>query len=193
MNKLLLTLSIAGLAIAPLAANAGDAGKVYVSVHGEGLITPENEVGFSGFGGVAVGYNITDYFRTEIEAVYRQNDADLIPWAQSGEVESLTGSLNVYYDLNNETAFTPYIGAGIGLTRADFKVKDIEALNVKDDVLSYQFMTGISYKLNENNNINLGYRYFVMDDVKFAAVPGFQDVTYGYETHAVEVGYRYSF
>jgi opacity protein-like surface antigen len=41
-------------------------------------------------------------------------------------------------------------------------------------------MTGVAYKLDEASKINVGYRYFSMPD-------------YEYDTHSVEVGYRYSF
>ncbi|MCE3232376.1 MAG: hypothetical protein K0R98_633, partial [Rickettsiaceae bacterium] len=119
MNKLLLTASVASLAIAPLAANAGDAGKAYFGAHGEYLFSSslDNESavapGFAaidvdadqGYGfGLAFGYNITDDFRAELEGNYRSSDIKVtgnflgFPIKETATLETLTASANAYYD-----------------------------------------------------------------------------------------------
>ncbi|MCE3233255.1 MAG: hypothetical protein K0R98_1512 [Rickettsiaceae bacterium] len=209
MNKLLLKLLV--LVTFPFSTSAGDAGKFYVGIHGEGLVTPN--IGYTtylgpnhletgkiksdvGYGlGLAVGYNLTDSIRTEVEFVYRYNDTELINSKATKYSEitfhNVTAMLNGYYDFFADKQFSPYIGAGIGATSNS---NMIEVNN--GNPFSYQLMTGINLNIDENNTINLGYRYFTtLETIDSRNIFFGTDIKdkYTYETHAIEIGYKHSF
>lgn len=68
--------------------------------------------------------------------------------------------MNVYYDLNINPYFVPYIGGGLGVT----KVKFLEKSNYTP---AYQLKLGASYKLAEQVEISAGIRYFGIFDDEF--------------------------
>lgn len=169
--------------------------------------TLDFETGFAG--ALSAGYKFGFGLRPELELSYRRNRLDAFDEsgldANDGAVRSLALLANVVYDINTGTAFTPYIGAGIGFARLwadDIRDgADIVRVDDSDNVLAYQGIVGVSYAATENLNLTLDYRYFATKDPKFsastgagaAAGTGFDRLDTEYRNHTILAGLRYSF
>lgn len=106
-----------------------------------------------GFGSV-VGNILTDFLRVEYETLYMgssensdDHDFDYDIWANM---------LNAYLFQEFSGVVAPYIGAGIGLTGIWGEV-DGELDNAFD--LSYQFMGGVWFDLNNRIAVDVGFKY----------------------------------
>ncbi len=164
--------------------------------------TYSSKLGF-GFGG-QVGYRITPEFRGELEVTRRTNDIDKLngvkPTLSSGTYSSQKSNyymVNGYYDYTNETSFTPYVGAGVGMryTRAPVYYPNASTF-LKEWTIAYQFMTGISYEVATDFNpiiFNFGYRYVTGQDAetKFKTAP--IKATYNNDSHNLELGGKFLF
>lgn len=111
------------------------------------------------FGGSAI-FGLDDPnmpLRLEAEFVYRFEDKDAVfvdfAGVQSGEIHMMGPFGNIFFDLENRTPVTPYIGGGIGYVR-------IDQASRSDYVVAYQFMAGASIHLGDNLDIFGGYRYY---------------------------------
>lgn len=150
-----------------------------------------SDVGFGG--GISLGYvppTTVPFFnnsRWELEFAYRANDNDNV----DGDISSLNYYANVYYDFNNDTAWTPYVGAGLGLTQVDY---DTQTVNGDDTQLGWQLLAGISYESQSLPNTfwSLGYRYQTTFD-DFAFTSGVTNAELETENHGVELGARFAF
>jgi len=95
---------------------------------------------------------------------------------------------NVYFDYRNCSAWTPYIGAGLGTSylKADFGEEAKSVYN-----LAWQVMGGIAYDINSNWTVDAGYRYADLGRVrknwgdKIAKVSA--------RDHEILLGVRYTF
>ena len=73
--------------------------------------------------------------------------------------------LNAYYDFDTASAFTPYIGAGIGYGKT--KIANANGDNYgwfrkntfSHTNIAWQIGAGIAYALNDNVSVDVGYRY----------------------------------
>ena len=183
------TLLVVGLlAGAPFAAVAGDGYHYdhnwmgmegpYLSAFG-GWNNTEDDAGVNPddgwVGGIASGGK-TRWARAELEASYRSNDIDSIG---GGEVTSTAIMGNAYWDIETNTRFTPYLGAGIGAAYVDF-----DTAGGDDSVeFAYQGMAGANFALNPNWSVGAEYRYFATTQVD----------NVDYNNHAVLGNVRYSF
>lgn len=98
---------------------------------------------------------------------------------------------NAYYDFRNSTAFTPYIGAGVGLgfIHSNMKLKSyVNGVNVEtrspssfDTVFAWNVGAGCSYAFTENFSLDLSYRFVGYGPTKIS----YQDWSpaTGWETH----------
>ncbi len=148
-------------------------------------------------GGIFVGYDLYPRLqmplRVEIEYALRSNlHYDDTFNASGGFVNSSIDAsyvfnaqtllANLYFDFHNSTAFTPYVGAGLGF---GFTTETIELdANGNFDGVSYngsgsatsyntnfawQVGAGVAYSFNELMAADLGYRYmsFGVSDIDF--------------------------
>lgn len=106
-----------------------------------------------GFGTV-LGNRLTDFLRVEYETLYMgssknsdDHDFDYDIWANL---------FNAYLFYEFDGAVAPYAGAGIGLTGIWGEV-DGELDNAFD--LSYQFMVGVWFDLNNRIAVDVGFKY----------------------------------
>jgi opacity protein-like surface antigen len=146
--------------------------------------------------GAAAGYAFEFNTRVEAEIVYQKNDLDEInifglDLDLSGDTSSTALLFNGYYDFNNASAFTPFIGAGIGVANVevnDFNILGLGGLPDDDDtVFAYQVGAGVAYAINENIDIDVKYRYFATSDPEF-------DITeIEYSSHNIYAGVRIGF
>ena len=80
-------------------------------------------------------------------------------------IENKSLMVNAYhYWKNDRFSFSPYVGAGAGLT----KMKMFEKASIRP---AYQLKAGLDYRLSEDAHVHVGYRYFgaVGTDIKLTA------------------------
>lgn len=126
------------------------------------------------------------------------------------ELSVYSAMLNVYYDIDMGTKFTPYVGGGIGLAHLKNKTKvtgstPAGALNSgsseSENNFAWNIGAGVSYAVNSNVSIDAGYRYTDYGNVKeivSQTVPGLGsplnvDGKYDVTSHEFLIGARYSF
>lgn len=107
---------------------------------------------------VVLGYSFPNG-RLEMEAGYRLNDVDSVGTTAVDGINYVVRSLmfNGYYDLERESFYTPFIGAGIGgahITLDDAGVKAV------DDVLAYQVTAGVAVHVTRSIALDFQYRFF---------------------------------
>ena len=176
----------------------------------------------SAFGGaLAIGYDFKPNFQTpvrveleysarsESEGDYSSSfylDSDLI--RTSGSLKFLVQSvfLNVFYDIETGTPFTPYVGGGLGVAiinaDGDLEVSD-DGDSVYDESSSntqtnfaFNLAAGVGYDVNDALTLDLGYRYADFGNAESGDV-GFDDIEIKGEAdliaHEVLFGLRYTF
>ena len=144
--------------------------------------------------------------RTELELSYRENDIDVHDvTALGGELPGSTGEasttalmVNVFNDFHNDTAFTPYLGAGIGYAWSDLDDYGVAAipsvLDDDDSGFAWQLIAGVSYAVNDAVSLTADYRYFNADaDVTSTPGTGSTSSDVDLDSHVIQFGLRYSF
>ena len=123
-------------------------------------------------GALALGYDFNSRFdvpvRAEVEYALRGNSEKSWNYNKildlKGAWNASTLFLNLYYDFRNSTAFTPYVGAGLGMAfnyaNYTFSVKDYHA-NFDDHSTTFAWNVGAggAYDIADNFAVDLGYRY----------------------------------
>lgn len=99
--------------------------------------------------GAGVGYQFNDYLRADVRGDWAGN-YDIGPGAQMS-ITSLSG--NMYFDWANDSAFTPYVGAGLGWGWA--KIDGAP----DDNGMSYNLMAGVGVDLTDQVTLDVGYRF----------------------------------
>lgn len=172
--------------------------------------------------GAAAGYDF-GMWRAEFEIAYRQNDLDKIKAVVSqdigngpingepiptqvvpgtsvsinadGDVSALSFMVNGYFDWQNPSPLTPYLGAGIGFARVsmnDLKVEGVRLVDDSDTVFAYQLAAGVGWEFMPNLTLDLGYRYFATADPEFRDVEG-DTFESEYKSHNLMLGLRIGF
>jgi opacity protein-like surface antigen len=184
MKALSICVLVLGL-VGGFAAAAGAAGpRAYLGLEGGAVAL--DDITFSGTtiefdGGAAFGLvGGVDFSgpRLEAELVYRSNDVDRVVQLglaspASGEVTTTSLMFNGYYDFVTLKPLTPYVGAGLGITNLDFD--DVAApgffLTSGDDNddsgFAFQLAAGVAWQAIDRLTIDLGYRYFVTEEIEF--------------------------
>lgn len=83
------------------------------------------------------------------------NDAD-------GHVSATYLLGNLWYDINTDTSFTPYIGGGAGVAWVDAKTKfDGDSYGYDEGEMGFAFQAGagVTFDLTENIALDVGYRF----------------------------------
>jgi outer membrane protein OmpA-like peptidoglycan-associated protein len=142
------------------------------------------------------GYAYGNGFRTELELGLRDNDVSNVSGAAAtGDIRSQSLMGNLYYDFDTRSKWTPYVGAGIGLTRIKANgVTPVSGTSIDDKDLTYgaQAMAGVAYAVTDRLALTLGYRYFMAPDIEWQNSAG-ADVDADYSTHEILVGLRFTF
>ncbi len=163
----------------------------YVSLFGGGVV-PEDS-GFTSFGyidnvdfdtgftiGVAVGAEVAEGLRGELEFSYLSYAADDYtyfrtqpPVPASGDADLYFVLANLWKDFDLGNGFVPYIGGGIGIGVADV---DVFPFVPTDDVavgLAGQLGAGVRFKITENLTADAGYRFKGILDTTLRGDPAF--------------------
>ena len=107
--------------------------------------------------------------------------------------------LNSYYDFKNTSKFTPYISAGVGVTRVKNESTDIEfpdySFSKSDNHFTWSAGVGVAYNITNNVALDASYRY--LNAGKFEFSQDFDDdsqsVKYKLSSNDYSLGIRYNF
>ncbi|MBK1659743.1 OmpA family protein [Paracraurococcus ruber] len=164
LRKALLAATVLAL---PVAAQAQPVSGLYVGA-GAGLNFHQEsraegqrwEYKHPGFAGVAsIGWGFGNGLRAEIEGNYRYNEIDKIRLngarvASAGQVQQYGAMVNALYDIQTGTAFTPYLGVGVGygwFETTKVRVGPVNgAVITSEDTagnFAYQGIAGVGYNL----------------------------------------------
>ena len=210
MNKLLLTTTALVLGLAFTADALADCNGFYLGLRGgvvkHKLDNPKsgntangaddfdkNRFMMSG----ALGYRY-NYVRTELEYIWRnkvnQTLTDEYNDRTRQEFKSQSYMLNAYIDLAPYYWITPYIGGGIGYTKLKYSSSypdvypPIAGENYNKKRFTWSLGGGLSVKVTNRFNVDAGYRYYDMGDIKHES-----GKKTGVTAHEVYGGVRYVF
>ncbi|MBQ7618333.1 MAG: porin family protein [Desulfovibrio sp.] len=164
----------AGLKVMDSYQSTGDLSSGGIARHFDLKNHSQNTVG----GGVFLGY---DFFkqhntpiRAEVEFAMRstanseyelKHQVGRTSWAtMKAEYNMHTLFGNVYYDFHNDSAFTPYVGGGIGLAiiKSKYEIQVPQgsvSFKESNTSLAYNLGVGCSYDLTESLTADLAYRF----------------------------------
>ena len=160
-----------------------------------GVINTSADFDWNAAGLAAIGFAFESPLRAEAELSYRSNDVDSIGGVSgSGDAKAIGGMLNLLYDIDTGSAFTPYLGAGIGAARvkADgYSPVATTSINDSDTSYALQGIAGVAYALTNQLSLTLDYRYFTAPDLNYTAANG-TSVDADYDNHTIMVGLRFA-
>lgn len=141
--------------------------------------------------GLATGYGLP-FFRVEAELNSRNGDVHRIDGenSRSGDVTAYSAMANLYFDIENPSPVTPYLGVGAGVLRLsiDSLRSDSVAIGDESDTTeAWQLMAGVAVKIAPKTSLDLTYRYLDCNDLSWAGAKA------DYTVNSIIVGLRYSF
>lgn len=156
----------------------------------------------------AVGYKHRN-LRGEIEYSWRYRfDLDTrvttgyrMGFGYKNNLETQSVMLNLFWDFDNRSSWTPYVGGGLGyayndsdVTRRAFDEFTGQGFGFDDHNFAWSLMAGLNYHINRTWSVRAGYRYVDLGDVKMGDFPdGTRLVGGDYGSHDLTVGIRFSF
>ena len=167
---------------------------------------------------IGMGYNWTDYFRTELNVGFLpggRSNLDYLTVDGGGVVvsdvsvgtknELWTGMVNAYADLGTFVGVTPYVGAGVGVVynKRSFSASENFADPIFVDTnytdterhfdFAYSLGAGLNYAVTQNVSVDLGYEYFVAPEAEYAEItgPDSYSIEEGLDYHQIKLGLRY--
>lgn len=179
-------------------------------------------------GSLGIGYRVNDMVRFDLTGEYFSNNLDAsgqASFACPGEAvgTSCGGKLdadyralgfmaNGYVDIATLAGFTPYVGAGIGVTQLRWNDVSLDsdcvpgaaacsgagstrvALNGKTDWrFTYALMAGVSYDVTDRLKLDVGYRFSKISDGDLFGGSGLNGFDDGLARHEIRAGLRFSF
>lgn len=78
--------------------------------------------------------------------------------------------LNGYYDFKNTSKFTPYVSAGVGITRVKNEITELDyqvTQSDSDNHFTWSAGVGVNYAVSQNVGLDLSYRYVDAGKFKF--------------------------
>jgi len=178
--------------VAVLLAGAGGAAaqSYYAGAYGGANFGHDSDVSISSLPGVPftvttdtgyavggfVGYDFGGSFRVEGELAYRRNGLDEqsalgTTFQMQGDVAALALMANGIYEFGSgASAFTPHIGAGLGVARFSFIDAGLVGGPTEsndDTVFAYQLILGVDYELSPTLSIFADYRLFGTTNPEF--------------------------
>ncbi len=200
-----LALILAGLA-APVSAREKGQGYYFdigpdLNLFGDSELTGGAELSSeSGLGAViGTGYRFGSGVRAEFALGMRRNNLDSISAAGTffgtplaanavlnGDITTIYGLLNGYYDFDIGSAWAPYLGLGLGAASVEL---DSATLGVDDTdtVPAWQGMLGLTYRISDNVWARGGYRYFGTADPEIAGTE------FEVQSHVIDIGLQIGF
>lgn len=126
----------------------------------------------------SVGYKMRWGLRLEGEVAWRRNSISRfrvvgVGVPASGSVSSLAGMANIFYDFDNSSRWTPYVGGGLGIARVSINKAAIAVggglalANDSATAFAYQAGGGVMFEVFPRLNLMLDVRYFGTRPVTF--------------------------
>jgi opacity protein-like surface antigen len=173
--------------------------------------------------GLGVGYRINEHLRVDATLAHRGTfEADEQGTIYGADVRgtssgsAITGMINAYGDIATVGIFTPYVGAGIGLSQNKLKGlkgtwndgTDTGAVSTDGKTttsFAWQVGAGTAVSLTDNLSLDVGYRFLNIGAYKSSDSISAQNTPYGDITlpltsqkqkeyaHEVQMGLRYAF
>lgn len=147
--------------------------------------------------GGAVGREIGDSLRGELEFAFRDNTGDQwtvngAPGSWSGHANVYSGMANLYYDFAKLGFVKPYVGGGIGFAAVDATLETgMATIDIDDTAFAYQGIAGVATELSRNAELFTEYRYFGFEEVDVNNVTaGFAFEGESFDTENVFFGIR---
>lgn len=193
---------------------AAEAGDWYVSLFAGGVWTDDVTTDFYGDDvavgtaigyslGLAVGTEVFDNVRAEIELSAGRVEAEDVTYNDyaaepaSGPIDTVYLLGNVWYDIDTDSGFTPYLGggAGVGYATADtsFDGNDY-GYGPGQAGFAFQLGAGVKFDVSETLAVDVGYRYKSIVGVDFEDNDGsgvYADGTIG--SHVLQGGLTVKF
>lgn len=135
----------------------------------------------------AVGYRYS-YFRAELEYSYREDHEEEVDTDVSSKFGSENLMLNAYLDFMPNYVVSPYIMAGVGISKLNLETTSVVGPFIVSDTyddnnFTWSVGAGLTVRINKCLNLDGGYRYIDMGDVGEANV----------NAHEWYFGLRYTF
>jgi len=139
----------------------------------DGRLTFQHDFGY----GVMVGYSFGNGLRLEAEGMMRQIDNDQLyvggfgsarPVANlNGDLTHYSAMVNVLYDPVRWGWVIPYVGGGMGMSKATIDSSGI-GLDASDVAFAYQAMAGLRFAFTPEVFFHVGYKYFATTTLELA-------------------------
>ncbi len=144
----------------------------------------------------AYGNAFGNNWRAEGELNYRRSAVDSIGVNNgAGDTSAFGLMINGYYDFHNDSAWTPYLGAGIGGASVSYDgVSPVGGSRIDDNDwgAAYQGIAGIDYKIDDQTSVFTEYRYIGLSDLDFKTDSGVNiDADSG--ENRIMIGLKWSF
>lgn len=186
---------------------------VYLGLQGGAAINPNklviNAGNWSntyagGNGAFAVGYRHHNW-RTDLSLGYAQNAMIKVKGdifsnnvkfrPGDGYIAAYTAMVNGYYDINTSTNFVPYVGAGVGVARLRYNVKQFDGQIVNfigsTNTFAYQGTVGLGYQFTNKLRGSLSYEY--LGTTSGAVKKGGAHLNSNYKNNFINLGVNYFF
>jgi opacity protein-like surface antigen len=181
-----------------------DVDKLDNALYGNGLVQNLNK-GFDSapFAGVGIGYKFNNWVRTDLTTEYRGKASftgldryadSFLPTGWGTDSYTATKSewttlANVYFDLGTWNGITPFVGAGIGMSRNT--ISDFTDTNVVTAALAYgrehsqwefawALYAGLAYQVTPNFTVELAYRYLDLGEAQSGDLIGYNGANSSY-------------
>ncbi|MBT8080066.1 MAG: outer membrane beta-barrel protein [Gammaproteobacteria bacterium] len=140
------------------------------------------DAGDATVGGIGIGYKVSEQFRIEGRISHRDssfNDRQIGTGARDGEeyilngaLESTTFTVEGFYDFANESSFTPYVKAGVGVSDNSYSARlggaGVAAFDPFDGVTDGYYDAYADGDSTEFSwNVGVGGNFDVSDSVSF--------------------------
>ncbi|MEM9733245.1 MAG: outer membrane beta-barrel protein [Pseudomonadota bacterium] len=150
-----------------------------------------NPTGLLGFRAEAeLGYTSLDIDSHTVTGLGKFSGGDA-----TGDASAVYGLANGYVDYSLGT-ITPFISAGVGYGQVDLSQQGVTptgvVMNDSGGGLAWQVGAGAAFAVTDSVTVDLGYRFFKVQDVGLSAVDGTRsDVDL--ESHQINLGIRKAF
>lgn len=168
------------------------------------------DIGNSALFEAGVGYQLPYNLRADLTVGYRpgfkvesREARGTLPVNADADVKNWAVMANLYYDIATGTAFTPYVGAGLGV--AFNKVDDVTysfgAGRIHENGKSktnfaWSLQAGAAYAVTQNVKVDLGYRYIDLGGFETggsSTVGAVAKSEGDVRAHEVKIALRYAF
>lgn len=163
---------------------------------------------------VALGYSWRDRLRLELEGGYRHEDIEVFETSNAvgedlanGGLSMSTLMMNTIFQFYPGSSMRPYVGVGVGLARADYKIdtrtfcrsfvcgtieERARVLNDNDTALAGQAILGVDIAVSPRLHFTADYRYVLTGKFGLQAPDGSALEIRTQRSNSVTAGLRYS-